>query len=310
MIRQFGLLLAVGIAAICLCSIILPARHPRHPRVQVADEGQGLPRRAARPLVVWLGSLPAASAIPLVIFSIGIFVVGITVEGKLTLQTDPIQWVNQKSQVIKDIDEVERQVHSSSEMGVYVTAPDVFTRRRHPSSSTPSPRTRWRSTSRPAASRRRRASRRRSATSSTCPGASDIAPTGADVEAAYDVAPADIKASTVSPDHRAMNIVFRTGPGSLEDRAPMVRAVRDDDPPAGGHPGHAVGAGRRRRRAARQPRGQPDPADLPRHPVRVPLPLGAVEVRRPSVAVAGAGADRGRRGVDRGVASSASSSAR
>ena len=66
------------------------------------------------------------------------------------------------------------------------------------------------------------------------PGASDIAPTGADVEAAYDIAPKDIQASTVSPDHSAFNIVFRTGPGSLEDRAPMVRAVRDNThPPAG-----------------------------------------------------------------------------
>ena len=55
MLRQFGLLLAVGVAAICVNSIIGAARDPRHPRVQVADEAQGLPRRA-RSAGSWSGS--------------------------------------------------------------------------------------------------------------------------------------------------------------------------------------------------------------------------------------------------------------
>ena len=58
------------------------------------------------------------------------------------------------------------------------------------------------------------------------PGASDIAPTGADVRAAYDAAPPDIKRSTVSADGKAFNIIFRTGNVSLEDAAPIVRSVR------------------------------------------------------------------------------------
>ena len=47
------------------------------------------------------------------------------------------------------------------------------------------------------------------------PGATNIAPTGADVRAAYDVAPADVKKSTVAEDGTAFNILFRTGKGSL-----------------------------------------------------------------------------------------------
>ena len=79
------------------------------------------------------------------------------------MQTDPVQWVNQHSQVIKDIDEVEAQVHSSNEMGVYVTAPNVFTDQFIQFVHTFTDKV-WPRTSRPDASPPRRASRRRSAT--------------------------------------------------------------------------------------------------------------------------------------------------
>jgi hydrophobe/amphiphile efflux-3 (HAE3) family protein len=233
MIRQFGLLLAVGIAAICLCSIILPLailgiREYRSPTKGKDFSGGPLGR-----LVVWLGSLPAASAVPLIIFSLAVFFLGITAEGKLTLQTDPIQWVNQRSQVIKDIDEVERQVHSSSEMGVFVTSDNVFSDQfiEFVHSFTRQVLDTYQPSGRIAT-----ANSIETAVGDllVVPGASDIAPTGQDVEGAYNIAPADIKASAVGANQTAFNIVFRTGPGSLEDRAPMVRAVRDNTHPPEG----------------------------------------------------------------------------
>ena len=60
------------------------------------------------------------------------------------------------------------------------------------------------------------------------PGASDIPPTGEDVRAAFDVAPVDLQASSVSQDGTDFNIVFRAGPSSLEERAPIVQSIRDD----------------------------------------------------------------------------------
>src|SRR5581483_4922518 len=65
MIRQFGLLLAVGIAVICLVSILIPLavlgiREYRSP-TKGRDYREGVLGR----LVVWLGSLPAASALAL-----------------------------------------------------------------------------------------------------------------------------------------------------------------------------------------------------------------------------------------------------
>ena len=54
------------------------------------------------------------------------FVGGIVVEDKLVLQTDPIEWVNQDSQVIEDLDRLQAETSSSSELGVFVQSDDIF----------------------------------------------------------------------------------------------------------------------------------------------------------------------------------------
>ena len=109
MIRQFGLLLAVGIAAICLCSIVAPG-HTRDPGVQVAHPRADFREGSLGRLVVFLGGVPAGAAIPLTVASLVIFVGGIIVEDKLELQTDPVQWVNQDSEVIHDIETLDDEV--------------------------------------------------------------------------------------------------------------------------------------------------------------------------------------------------------
>ena len=296
MLRQFGLLLAVGVAAICVNSIVGAARDPRHPRVQVADEDA---RTSARVRSAGSSCGSAASrrssrsASP--IASIVIFVGGIIVEDKLVLQTDPIQWVNQDSQVIKDLDVIDEETGSSSELGVFVQAERRLRRRDrrvhrrvHPRAAREEPgdaahryehrRGRQRPQRRP----------RRDRTST---------PTGEQVQAAYDVAPKDIQLSTANPEAGALNLVFRTGPSGLDERAVVVREIRKTTDAARGHPRHAVGARGRRRRPARQPRGQPDPAHLPRDPVRVPVPRDPAAQHRPGAAVARPGAHRRRRRV-------------
>ncbi len=126
MIRDFGLLLAVGIAAICLCSIVLPLailgiREHRSPTT-----GKDFREGPLGRLVVFLGRVPAAAAIPLALASVVIFFWGIAVEDDLTLQTDPVQWVNQDSQAIKDLRTVEEETNSTAELGVFVQSDDVF----------------------------------------------------------------------------------------------------------------------------------------------------------------------------------------
>ena len=102
MIRDFGLLLAVGIAAICVCQHRPAAGDPRHPRVPVAHQGQGLqPRQrwpswscgsaACRPARRCRWRWPAWSSSPAASSS----------RTSSTIQSDPEEWVNQDTQVIQ-----------------------------------------------------------------------------------------------------------------------------------------------------------------------------------------------------------------
>jgi predicted RND superfamily exporter protein len=232
MLRDFGLLLAVGIAAICIGSIILPLAILGIREFKSPTKGRDFRAGPLGRLVVWLGSIPARAAVLFAVASIGIFVAGVVVEDKLTLQTDPVQWVNQDSQTIKDIHEVEKLSGGSSELGVYATAGDVFTDKfatfAHDFT---------RKTLRQYPNKLLTGSSIETAIGdivNDVPGGSDLAPRGEDVKNAYDVAPAAVKASTVAEDGKAFNILFRTGPGSLEARAPVVRGIRDTTHPPEG----------------------------------------------------------------------------
>lgn len=73
-------------------------------------------------LVRWLGSLSPRFAIPFALASLVVFLGGVAVEDHLTLQTDPVLWVNQHSQNRKDVATLEDQTDASSELGVFVVA--------------------------------------------------------------------------------------------------------------------------------------------------------------------------------------------
>ena len=298
MIRDFGLLLAVGIAAICLCSIILPfailgIREHRSPTT-----GKDFREGALGKIVVFLGRVPSGFAIPLAIASVVIFVWGISVEDDLTLQTDPVQWVNQDSQAIKDLNAVEEATNSTSELGVFVQSDNVFS---DETVQFVHEFTRDQLASYDGALLTGSSIETSVGDLITVPGATDIAPTGDEVRAAFDVAPDDLKASTVSPEATDMNIVFRAGPviarGSSPDRAEHPRQHRD----ARGHLAHSVRPRRRRRRAPREPRGEPCRTDLSRAALRVPVPRGPAAVDRAVAALARAGRHRRRSRVDHRV---------
>ncbi len=231
MIRDFGLLLAVGIAVICVCSIIVPLASLGIREFKSPTKGRDFREGPLGRLTVWMGSVPAWAAIPLALASIAIFLGGMAVEDDLTLQTDPIKWVNQDTQVIRDINTLDEEVGSSSELGIFIQSDDVFSDENvtflheftqdqlalYPEDLI--------------------TSSSMVATVSdllVVPGASSVAPTGEEVQAAYDVAPPDIQQSLVSSDGQAMNLIFRTGPSALEERAKVVDEIKATvDPPAG-----------------------------------------------------------------------------
>jgi hydrophobe/amphiphile efflux-3 (HAE3) family protein len=233
MIRQFGLLLAVGIAMICLCSIFMPLA-----ALGIREYRKPTPAKEFHPgwtgrLVERLGGLPAVMAIPFTLLSIAIFVGGIAVEGKLKLQTDPVEWVNQSSQNIKDFRYIEKEAKAANEMGVFVRTASgsiyddatVDYVHKFTAKMLADP-----------ANHFQTASSMLTPVSYLLevPGASDIAPRGEDIKRAYEVAPPEIQRILVGDNGKAMNLVFRVGTGSLEDRAVTVDALeRLKDMPAG-----------------------------------------------------------------------------
>ncbi|MCU1453541.1 MAG: hypothetical protein JWN46_1687 [Acidimicrobiales bacterium] len=234
MIRDFGLLLAVGIAVICFCSIIAPLAALGIREYKSPTKGKDFREGPLGRLVVKLGDTPSKLAPILILAALAIFIGGILVEGKLVLQTDPIQWVNQSTQHRKDVATLERQVDASSELGIYVRAKQgapLFTdpmarflhdftneqMRKHPdmllvASSIATP----------------------ISFLTEMPGASDIKPTGAQVKAVYEAAPPGIKAFTTNAGGNAINVLFVTKPASLKQRSVLVDDVRATvKPPAG-----------------------------------------------------------------------------
>ena len=224
MLRAFGLLLAVGVAMICLNSIlgtlaILGIREYKSP-----TKGRDFREGPLGRLVVWLGSLSWRIGPVLAVVSLVIFLGGIFAEGKIVLQTDPVQWVNQKSQVIKDLDVLDKQTGSSSELGMFVVStPTVFdnTTVRFVDQFTRTQMAKYPDTLLTVSGLVPVVSQLLDV-----PGTPHVVPTAADVHSAYLVAPAAIRSSTVSPNGAAMNLIFRTGPSSLDARAAVVREVR------------------------------------------------------------------------------------
>jgi uncharacterized protein len=232
MLRQFGLLLAVGIAVICLCSIIVPLAALGIREYKSPTKGRDFRTGPLGRLVVWLGALPGSIAIYLSIASVVIFAGGIVVEGQLELQTDPIKWVNQDSEVIHNLHTLDRETGSSSELGMFVQSNDVFDDQtvQFMDDFTTQELAQHPDTLLTAAGIVTTVSD----IANDIPGATHVAPTGEEVRAADGVAPEDIRKSTVSSNGDALNLVFRTGPSELERRAEVVREIRSTvEPPPG-----------------------------------------------------------------------------
>ncbi|MGK2947463.1 MAG: efflux RND transporter permease subunit [Acidimicrobiales bacterium] len=230
MIREFGVLLALGLVVVLIADVVLTTtalgyrefRQPTPERDYTTDAiGRG---------IVKLGSLPRKAVPIIALVSVGVFVGGAIVDPLLELQTDPEEWVDQDSEVIADLDVLREEVGSSSELGMFVESDDVFSDENvefvhefatgsleeHDLLLTAS-----------------------SIVTTVSflieiPDTTVLAPTGEDVANAYAVAPDAIKASTVAADESALNLIFRTGAGPLQDRAVVVNDIRDTvSPPEG-----------------------------------------------------------------------------
>jgi hypothetical protein len=222
-IREFGSLLVIGIIAVCVCSIIatlavLGIREYKSP-TKGKDFSQG---RLSR-VVVFLGSLPQRTAIPLAIVSVVILLSGVAVEGKLALQTDPIQWVNPHSQAIKDIKALKAATGSDNEIAMRISTAHPWSNqtvdyvvnfshqleKKYPDALFPG------------------AGLVNTIDQFvTVKGMQEVPPTGADMRGIYAIAPPGINKTTVADNGAALNVIFLGRTNTLDQLQPVVKDLQ------------------------------------------------------------------------------------
>jgi len=221
MIRDFGIMLAVGLAVLWVAGIVLTTsvlawRERRKPSVGTEETMAG--RTLLERSVVRLGSLPQRLMPVLIVASLILLVAGIAVEDRFEIQTDPERWVSQDTQAVKDLNTLRDEVGSSSELGYLVEAPDVTANEVLKFVDE--------------FSRQELNEEKQLLTVSSLPelvsGLSGAAPTVEDVEAVLSVAPPDVRKSLISEDGQRLNVLFIIGPGSLENRAELVDRMQAD----------------------------------------------------------------------------------
>jgi hypothetical protein len=222
MIRDFGVLLAIGVVVLLVVGCIVPisvlgARHWR--RRHIAPLGQSRVERA----VVKIGSMPSRFVLPLAVVSIALVALGVSLEGRTKIQSDPIRWIDQDSQAVRDIDTLEERTGFATTLGILiqsnnVLAPeiaDVLTDFVYDAEARPEV-----------------------VSSSSLvgtmakvievPGTSRLAPSTADLEGGLAVAPPDIAVELVGPDRTSAQINLRLAAASLEERAVIVADLQRD----------------------------------------------------------------------------------
>ncbi|WP_241432226.1 efflux RND transporter permease subunit [Ilumatobacter nonamiensis] len=124
MIRDFGVLLAVGIVVLVVVGIVVPASvlGIREWTKPTEERGDSLVERA----VVKLGGLPTKLGLPMIILASILFIGGVLVEGRTKIQSDPIRWIDQGSQTVKDIDRLADETEFATTLGVLVASNNVL----------------------------------------------------------------------------------------------------------------------------------------------------------------------------------------
>lgn len=225
MIKDFGVLLAVGMVVLVVEAIIVTTgillwREHRYP-VAAKDVPQGVIDRVTTAAT----RLSPRWALPIVVVGLVIGIWGLIVQGTTPVQTDPEAWVGEDSAAVQELVALRDGTGFSSELGFSIEADDVtstevvqwidaYARRQmeaHPDALV-----------------------RPDSLATIVSSVTGTAPVAEDVEALLAVAPEDVVATFVSPDRRQTNLIFPLGPMSLQAREALVDEMMADlDPPDG-----------------------------------------------------------------------------
>ena len=235
MIRDFGVLLAVGIVVLVAVGIVVPGSALGIREYVQRTTGDGTDTWIER-FIVKLGSIPTTVAPILAVVGVGLFIGGVLVEGQTRIESDPIRWIDQGSEVVSDIERLEVETGFSSTLGVLVEANNVFDQQVidlvHDFAIDAEARTEVVSSSSLVTTLSKILA---------VDGATPLSPTEQDVYDAATVMPDDIRNALVSysdvnntPNNPAddvpssMQLNLRLAPASLEERAVLVQDLRND----------------------------------------------------------------------------------
>ncbi len=231
MIRDFGLLLCLGVVLLVAAGVALPATilmlADRRPSYTEAAQrpSSGLVERSIRRMT----SLGRATIVGVLAVGTVLAATGFVVEGRMPIETEAERWVSPNGTAVKELEELRSSTGFSTELGVMIQANDVTADdvvawiyrfqttelQRHPGQLLQA---------------------------ASMPGvAADvvgITPTGSDVRTLLDIAPRDISAALVSADRRTANLVFPVASISLEEKGRLIESIQQDlrgdlAPPAG-----------------------------------------------------------------------------
>ena len=124
MIRDFGVLLAIGICVLVAVGILVPvaALGAREHTKRTETREDSLVER----IVVKLGGLPTKTAAPMIVVATALFLGGVLAEGQTKIQSAPVGWIDQGGQTVKDINYLSERTAFSSTLGVLVAANNVY----------------------------------------------------------------------------------------------------------------------------------------------------------------------------------------
>jgi hydrophobe/amphiphile efflux-3 (HAE3) family protein len=124
MIRDFGVLLGLGISVLVVIGIVVTASALGIREYTKPTEVRGA--SIVERVVVKLGGLPTKLGLPIIVLAAVLFVGGVLAEGSAKIESDPLKWVDQDSQVVKDIGRLEDETGFSSTLGILVAANNVY----------------------------------------------------------------------------------------------------------------------------------------------------------------------------------------
>ena len=231
MIRDFGLLLCLGVLLLVAAAIVLPitvlvlADRNRPGPVPVVPTSTGRVERT----IGRMAGLGRRGI--LVVVGIGVVVAasGFVVEGRTPIDTDVQHWVGASTPAIRDLRKLQDLTGYSSQLSILVQGPDV----------TSDAAVAWIYKFQSTEVQRHPKELLQAASMAGIAGeVIGLAPTGADVRALLPVAPKDLATSMISPDHKAANLQFAIADMSLSARAKLTNSIRADlrgdlAPPAG-----------------------------------------------------------------------------